>query len=247
MNIALLGYGNMGREIERVVKEEQKHKIVSVSFKNGEKEIDEENIKLSDVVIDFTSPEIVLDNIKRVISQGKNMVVGTTGWYGHLKEVEEMVKKSDVGLIYGQNFSIGANIFFEIVSFASKLFSKFGDFYDVYGLEIHHTGKKDSPSGTALKLAKEILKNFPKKKKIQSEKLNRKINPDELHFVSVRGGRNPGFHQIVFDSQADEISLSHSAHSREGFARGAILAAEFIFGKKGFYSFDDVFKKELLK
>lgn len=242
MKIALLGYGNMGKEMERLINLEKKHQIVSISFKKIGEKIDEEGIKKADVTIDFTSPEIVLDDIKKVSFLRKNMVVGTTGWYDHLGEVEEIVKKSGIGLIYGQNFSIGANIFFQIISFASKLFSKFGNYYDVYGFEIHHLGKKDSPSGTALKLAKEILKNFPNKKIIQTEKLNRKINPEELHFASVRGGRNPGFHKIVFDSNADEVFLAHLAHSREGFVRGAILAAEFILDKKGLYNFDEIFK-----
>ncbi len=248
MKIALLGYGNMGKEIERLVNEEKKHQIVSISFGSdrSDEKIDEEGILKSDVVIDFTSPKVVFDNIEKVSSLGRNMVVGTTGWYENLKKVEEIIKERGIGFIYSPNFSIGANIYLRIVAEAAKLLSQFKN-YDVYGFEIHHSGKKDSPSGTALRLAKEILKNFPAKKVIQTEKLARKINPDELHFASVRGGKNPGFHQIVFDSNADEIVLSHSAHNREGFARGAILAAEFIKEKKGFYTFDELLKKELNK
>lgn len=240
MKIALVGFGNMGKEIERLIKEDGRHEVVSRSLEEGKGDLDLEGIKKADVVIDFTSPEIVLENIKKVASLGKNIVVGTTGWYEHLDEVKKVVKKSKIGLIYSGNFSIGANIFFKIAAFSSKLFAKF-DGYDVYGFEVHHTGKKDSPSGTALRIVKEIMGNFPTKKKIQSDKLNRQIQPDELHFASVRGGRNPGFHQVVFESNADSITLSHQAHNRSGFGKGAILAAKFIKGKKGFYSFDEVF------
>lgn len=241
MKIALIGFGKMGHEVERLINESDSHQVVSKSLDEKGGKWDKEGIKKADVVIDFTSPEIVLENIKIVASMGKNMVVGTTGWYGQMSKVEKIVKKGGVGLIYAHNFSVGANIFFKIVAFASKLFDRFGG-YDVYGLEVHHTGKKDSPSGTALRIAKEILDNFPSKKSIQKDKLDRQINADELHFASVRGGRNPGFHEVVFDSSADSVTLSHQAHSRTGFAKGAILAAQFIKGKKGLYNFDEVFK-----
>ncbi|MDO8481932.1 MAG: 4-hydroxy-tetrahydrodipicolinate reductase [bacterium] len=238
MNIALLGHGNMGQEIERLARINAAH-AVSIALTNAGGKIDMGLVKNADVVIDFTSPEVVLQNIRTIVSAGKNMVVGTTGWYENLDEVAGLVKKSGTGLIYAQNFSIGANIFFQAVAHATKLTSAFGN-YDVYGLEIHHAGKKDSPSGTALRTAKEILENSKTKKTLVTGKLDRQINPDELHFASVRGGKNPGFHEVVFDSSADAITISHSAHSREGFAEGALLAAEFINGKKGLYTFDDV-------
>ncbi len=239
MNIALVGFGKMGKEIDRLVKMGGVHQVVSVSLENKNSGWDEEGLKKADVVIDFTSPEVILENIKKVTSLGKNMVVGTTGWNEKLEEVKKIVEKSGTGLVYGGNFSIGANIFFQIVKYASKLFSQYEE-YDVYGFEIHHSGKKDSPSGTALKTAQEVLQNFPSKKTIQSEKLNRQIQKDELHFASIRGGRNPGFHQVVFDSAADSVTLNHQAHGRTGFAMGAILAAEFIKGKKGVVNFEEV-------
>lgn len=204
MKIGLLGHGNMGKEVERLINESGEDQIVPV--------------EQADVVIDFTSPEIVLENIKRVASLGKNMVVGTTGWYDHLDEVEKIVKDAGIGLIYGQNFSVGANIFFQIIAQAASLFSKFKG-YESYGLEIHHKGKKDLPSGTALRIGREVK---------------------GLKFTSIRAGRNPGFHQVVFDSQADSITLSHQAHNRSGFAAGAILAAQFIQDKKGLHSFDEI-------
>jgi 4-hydroxy-tetrahydrodipicolinate reductase len=243
MKIILFGHGNMGSEIEKLINESGKHQIIAINLEHIGDKIDEEKVKSADVVIDFTSPEIVLGNIKRVAALGVNMVVGTTGWYQNLDEVEEIVKKSGIGLIYAQNFSVGANIFFQVVAHAAKLMSKFGN-YDVYGFEVHHTGKKDSPSGTALRIAKEIMGNFPTKSVVQTEKLDRKINSEELHFASIRAGRNPGFHQVTFDSAADSITLSHAAHNRRGFAEGAVLAAEFILGKKGLFTIDDVFKNE---
>lgn len=241
MKIALVGFGNMGKEVDRLINESGNHQVVSKSLQEINGKWDEQGIKTADVVIDFTSSEVVLENIKKVALLGKNMVVGTTGWYSQMDQVKKIVEENKIGLIYAQNFSIGANIFFKVISYAANLFAKFGK-YDVYGFEIHHTGKKDSPSGTALRIAKEILDKFPSKKAIQADKLDRKINPEELHFASVRGGRNPGFHQVVFDSPADSITLSHAAHNRTGFAQGAILAAEFIKNKKGLYNFDEVFK-----
>ena len=242
MNITLLGHGNMGKEIERLVLSKGAH-AVSIALGNIGEKIDMGLVKSADVVIDFTSPEIVLQNIRTVVSAGKNMVVGTTGWYEHLGEVEKLVKENGVGLIYAQNFSIGANIFFQTVANATRLTSAFGN-YDVYGFEVHHAGKKDSPSGTALRTAREILENSKTKKTLVTEKLGRQINPEELHFASVRGGKNPGFHEVVFDSNADAITISHSAHNREGFAEGAILSAEFINGKKGLFTFDDVMRNK---
>lgn len=241
MKIALIGYGNMGHEVENLINESGVHQVVSISYKNPGGSLDKDGIKKADVVVDFTSPEIILDTIKEITGMGKNMVVGTTGWYDFLPEVKAVVKRAKTGLIYAQNFSIGANIFFKIVGFASSLFGKFGN-YDVAGLEIHHTGKKDSPSGTAKKLANVIMENFPQKKVLETGRLDRQISKEELHFASLRTGRNPGYHEVIFDSLSDEIKLSHSAHGRRGFAEGALVATEFIKDKKGFYSFDEVFK-----
>lgn len=241
MKIALVGYGKMGHGIEDLISESGAHEIISISYRNPADKLDKDGIAKADVVVDFTSPEIVVETIKEISGMGKNMVVGTTGWYEELPKVKEIIKKSKTGLIYAQNFSIGANIFFQIVGFASALANKFGS-YDVAGFEIHHTGKKDSPSGTARKLAGLIMENFPKKKRLETGRLDRQIEKDELHFASLRAGRNFGYHEIIFDSAADEIKLSHSAHGRRGFAEGAIVAAEFIKGKKGIYTFDEVFK-----
>lgn len=246
MKIALIGLGKMGHEVESLIRESGTHQVVSISYESRTGSLDKAGIKKADVAIDFTSPETVVDTIQEVLSLGTNMVVGTTGWYDDLLKVKALVKKYKKGLIYGSNFSIGTNIFFQVVSFASSLYSRFGD-YDVAGFEIHHTGKKDSPSGTAKKLASIIMENFPKKRKLETGRLDRQIGKDELHFASIRTGRYFGYHEVLFDSSADEIKLSHNSHSRRGFAEGALIAAEFINGKKGFYSFDEIFKKPAVR
>lgn len=243
MKIALIGYGKMGSEVERVISDGKKHEVVSISYKLKTDSLDIAGIKKADVAIDFTSAEIIEKTIQTVSLLKVSMVVGTTGWYDKLPKIKKIIQKNKIGLIYGQNFSIGANIFFSVVDLASSLCSKYSS-YDVFGYEIHHSGKKDSPSGTARKLTEVIMKQFTNKKTLQVEKLDRQISPNELHFASIRGGRNPGLHEVIFDSNADEIRLVHYAHGRRGFAEGAIMAAEFIKGKKGLYNFSELFKKE---
>ena len=200
-----------------------------------------DGIKQADVVIDFSSPEAVLENIKTVSNFGKNMVIGTSGWYDSLDQVRGWVQEANVGLIYGQNFSVGTNIFFKLVAEAARMADKYGN-YDVYGLEVHHKGKKDSPSGTALKISEEVMKNFPSKKRLETGRVDGAIEPEVMHFASVRGGRNPGMHQVVFDSEGDQITLEIASHNRKTYAAGALMAAEFIKNKKGMYSFDQLFK-----
>ncbi len=246
MKIALIGYGNMGQEIDRLVQEEKKHSVVSVSYKIQKEPLDINGIKKADVAIDFTAPDIVIQNIQKVSSLGIPIVIGTTGWYDKLSDVEKIVKKAKIGLIFGKNFSVGANIFFQVVGFASKLFFQYKS-YDVAGFEMHHTGKKDSPSGTAKKIAAVIMENFPKKKTLETGRLDRQIREDELHFASVRAGRNFGYHEVIFDSPADEVKLSHTAHGRRGFAQGAVLAAKYIQNKKGVFSFEELFMKGLIQ
>ncbi len=218
IKIALIGFGKMGQEVNNLYKESEIFEVVSVSFKNKSDKLDIEGIKKADLAIDFTSKDVVIKNVEAVAKLGKNIVIGTTGWYEHLDEVKKIVDKYQIGLIYAPNFSIGANIFIKMAEFSAKLFEKFPG-YDVYGLEIHHKAKLDSPSGTALKIASKI---------------------NGLNFTSIRAGRNPGFHEIVFDSQADGIALSHQAYNRVGFAKGALVAAEFIKNKKGIYKFEDI-------
>lgn len=241
IKLALIGFGKMGQEVNALCKMADDFEVVSISFKNTNAGLDLKGIAKADVAIDFTSKEVVLENIKAVAKLGKNLVIGTTGWSDQMTTVEKLVDRHQIGLLYAPNFSIGANVFFKMVAFAAKLFAQFSD-YDVYGLEVHHKMKLDSPSGTGLKIANEIMDNFPVKKTVQDDKLDRSIKPSELHFASIRAGRNPGFHQVVFDSEADGVTLSHQAYNRVGFAKGALLAAKFIKNKKGIYSFEDLFK-----
>ncbi len=220
IKVALIGYGKMGKEIDALCRESDTFEVVSISFRNISDLLDLPGIKKADLAIDFTSRDVVIKNIEQIAKLGKNLVVGTTGWYNNLDEVKKLVAKHKIGLIYSSNFSVGANIFFKMIDFSAKLFAKFPE-YDAYGLEIHHKAKLDSPSGTALKIASKV---------------------EGLNFTSIRAGRNPGFHEVVFDSQADGITLSHQAYNRIGFAKGALVAAEFIKNKKGVYAFEDLFK-----
>lgn len=249
MNISLIGYGRMGKEVKSVA-DELNIKVVSIVDPTDpeatHKKICKEALANADVAIDFTKPDAVIDNITFVAKNKINIVVGTTGWYDKLNVVSQVVKENEIGLIYGSNFSIGANIFFKIIDYASSLLGKISDF-DPYVLEMHHRMKVDSPSGTAKEIAKLILKNFSSKKKVQYEKLDRKIEPEELHVVSLRAGFRAGFHLVGYDSEYETIEISHNAKSRKGFAKGAILAAKWILGKKGIFNYSEVFDEIISK
>ena len=231
MNIAIIGYGKMGREIEQAAKATG-IAVKSIIDINDEKamyrQIDEESMQGVDVCIDFTSPDAVVSSIKKISKFKKNIVVGTTGWYDKIDEVKDIIKKECIGFIYSPNLSIGVNVFFKIVESAARMMNKFGE-YDVYGYELHHNKKIDSPSGTAKAIGKILIDNIKRKK--------------EINFASVRAGSIPGTHVVGFDSSADTIELKHTARSREGFALGALMAAKWINGKKGFYTIDDMMSK----
>jgi len=241
--IALIGYGKMGKIIHAVAQQKQVE-IVSIIDPNQEgceKVINNETLKDTDVCIEFSHPSVVVDNIKQICACQRNLVVGTTGWNDKLPEVRKMIEAADVGMVYGSNLSIGMNLFYEIVSKAAELFSEY-DEYDPYGFELHHKQKADSPSGTAKELSSILMSSMHHKTKVQYEKLDRKILPEELHFGSIRAGFIPGMHTIGFDCEADTIELTHRARNRNGFALGAIKAAIWIAGKKGLYSFQDFIK-----
>ena len=243
MKIALIGYGRMGREVERVAKL-RGHVICAVIDRSDaaatHKEIDGKAscLKDAEVVIDFTMPAVAIENIRKVTAAKKNMVVGTTGWYDSITQAKQLVGAAGTGFIYSSNFSIGVNIFYRIVEAAAKLVNKVPD-YDIFGYELHHNQKLDSPSGTAKSIAEILLKNISRKKQLQYGKLDRKINPEELHFASIRSGWIPGTHIVGFDSEADTIELKHTARSRSGFALGAVMAAEWLTGRKGFFTMND--------
>ncbi|MFN7181860.1 MAG: 4-hydroxy-tetrahydrodipicolinate reductase [Planctomycetota bacterium] len=229
LKISIIGYGKMGKEIEITAKQRE-IEVVSVIDPLIEivapgytyKSISEESIKNAEVCIDFTTPNAVIHNIRKLAELRKNVVVGTTGWYENIDLVKEIVESSRIGLIYSPNFSIGVNIFFRIVRFASKNLSGESS-YDIYGQEIHHKEKKDSPSGTAKTL-----------EKIIKEETGRYIS-----FSNIRAGYVTGTHIVCFDSEWDSIELRHAAKNRKGFAHGALIAAEFIRNKEGLYNGED--------
>src|SRR3989338_4784300 len=243
MKLALIGYGKMGKEVERAARL-RGHTVCATIDKSDSgamrKAIDDKGscLKDADVVIDFTVPSAVVDNIRKVAAAKKNMVVGTTGWYDGMTEAKQVIGNAGTGFIYSSNFSVGVNVFYRIVEAAAKLIDKVPE-YDVFGCELHHNQKLDSPSGTAKSIAEILLKNIGRKRQVQYDKLDRKINPEELHFASVRAGSIPGTHVVGFDSEADTIELKHTARSRAGFALGAVMAAEWVKGKKGFFTMND--------
>jgi 4-hydroxy-tetrahydrodipicolinate reductase len=241
MNIALIGYGKMGKEVEQVAKDRGLTiaRIFTEENNTGGLGLTKDSLKTVDVCIDFSTPAAVLDNIEAVAECGKNMVVGTTGWYDRLESVRKIVKEKKIGLLYASNFSLGVNIFTQIVLDASHLMEKYPE-YDVSVNEVHHSGKVDSPSGTALSLGSTILQSLRRKKELLTETSHGQIKPHQLHITSQRVGHVVGRHTVLFDSEFDTIELVHSAKGRRGFALGAVVAAEWIKGKKGMYTMRDV-------
>jgi 4-hydroxy-tetrahydrodipicolinate reductase len=241
MNLALIGHGKMGKEVERLANEKgfKIVKIFEVDENADGGAITKESLKSVDVCIDFSSPEAILSNIEAVVDCGKNIVVGTTGWYDRLDYVRKLVKEKKIGFLYAANFSLGVNIFNQIVMDAAHLFEKYPQ-YDVAISEMHHKGKADSPSGTALTLGSTILQVIKRKSELMTETQHSAIKPHQIHVTSTRMGAITGKHTVLFDSDADTIELVHTAKSRSGFALGAIVAAEWLKGKKGFYTMRDV-------
>jgi len=225
MKIALIGHGAMGRLVERLAKEKG-HEIAYIADASdaGLSE-DALAVKLRgyDAAIDFSDVSGVVRNTKACLAAGVPLVEGTTGWNDSRDEIERLVREQNGGMVFGANFSIGVNLFYRIVQKAAMLFSDFPE-YEVFIEEQHHSRKKDAPSGTALKL-KHIVEE---------------VMDDVTSVASTRAGNIPGTHRVGFDGPADQILLTHTARSREGFALGAILAAEWIAGKKGFYDFSGV-------
>ncbi len=237
LKIALIGYGQMGKLIEQLAMQNDCEIVAIIDPLLGN-EITAQTVADADVCIEFSAPDTAYGNINKLIDLGKNVVTGTTGWFNELDKIKLMVEEAGTGLVYGSNFSVGMNLFFSIVESTAKLMNQTED-YDLYGLEMHHNKKKDSPSGTAKVLSEIILKNIDRKTKSQYEKLDRKIENNEFHFGSIRSGDIPGMHSISFDSEADTIELKHTARNRNGLALGAIKAAKWINNNSGFYNFTD--------
>ena len=232
MQIVIIGYGKMGKMIQH---EAAKLSIPISGIINGYNELVSYKFQNQDIAMEFTEPASCFKNIQILTSKGVNVVCGTTGWYQDIDLVKNLVSKNNIGFIYASNFSIGVNIFWQIIKKASVAIDKF-DNYDVMGHEIHHRYKKDSPSGTALTTAQILIDNISRKNKVITDKIDREMQSDEVHFSSSRCGSIVGMHEIIFDSPNDSIKISHHSKERSTYALGAIRCANWIKGKKGFYS-----------
>lgn len=241
MNLALVGYGKMGHEIERLAKGRHTIGLIIDPALEIHSPADAtfENI---DVAIDFTHPSVILDNIKTYCDKKVTAVIGTTGWTDRLEDVRAQVEAAGIGLLWASNFSIGVHLFWETVRRGGELVNRIND-YDVFGHEFHHNQKADSPSGTARSTAQILLDTLDRKTALVTQALDRKIEPHELHFSSTRGGSVPGTHSVYFDSPADTIEITHTARNRSGFASGALHCAEWLHGKTGFFSIEDYLKE----
>lgn len=235
MNITLIGYGKMGKEIDRLAAERGLNVVSRLASGSTLKDSD---IQHTDVAIHFARPDSVLPHVQRWSASKKNMVVGTTGWQQEFDNVKAVVAESNIGLVYASNFSIGVNIFFRLLKEAAKLINNFAD-YDVSVHEAHHKDKMDSPSGTALTAAKILLEHIERKKTILSQPPQGRIRPDQLQITSTRAGTTVGTHAVTFDSLADSLELKHTAKNRTGFALGALLAAEWVKDKHGLFTVED--------
>jgi 4-hydroxy-tetrahydrodipicolinate reductase len=244
MNIAIVGFGKMGKKIYQIASEKEQ-KVTSIIDPISpdslvtDKSITTKSLSGCDVVIDFSHPTCIIENIKFYISNEIPAVIGTTGWYDQVENLKEFaIGFPQSSIIYSGNFSIGVSLYREVVKLASSLFGKTGS-YDVFANEIHHREKADSPSGTATLISDIIVDNFEGKDKVVTERLDRKIESNEIHVSSTRGGWIAGTHTVVFDSPFDSVELTHRARTRDGFAIGAILAAGWLISKKGFFTLDD--------
>ncbi|MEN3334713.1 MAG: 4-hydroxy-tetrahydrodipicolinate reductase [Blastocatellia bacterium] len=224
MKIALLGYGKMGRMVEEAASRQNMEVACIIDPVAGSRG----RLQDCQVAIDFSEPAGVIDNIEMVAAAGPAMVVGTTGWYDRIEEVRRMVDEKQIGFVYGSNFSIGVNLMFKIARYSARLFSRFAS-HEPFITEAHHQFKKDAPSGTAIFLKREVEADYK----------------HDVPVASLRAGFIPGTHTVGFDSEADTLTITHTARSRAGFADGAIIAAEWIAGRRGFYEFSEIIDEQL--
>lgn len=235
MRIALLGYGKMGKAIEKVALERGHEVVFKIDLNNADEKqnINKENV---DVVIEFSSPHSAYSNLEFCMKKGLKTVCGTTGWLDSRLEIEQLCKTNGAGFFYASNYSIGVNLFFKINELLAKLMAPHSQ-YEIFTSEIHHTEKLDAPSGTAITIAEGIMKNYDSKKKWVNNQIAAK---DELAIWSSREGKIPGTHTVKYISEIDEIEIKHTAYTRMGFALGAVLAAEWMNDKVGVYGMNDL-------
>ena len=235
MKIALIGYGKMGKAIEAIALQKGHQVVLKIDVTNAG-DFTQASADEADVAIEFTGPHSAVKNILQCIEYGLPVVSGSTGWLDQWAQVEAACTAKNGTVVYSSNYSIGVNLFFEINKQLAKLMDPYPD-YDVSMTEIHHTEKKDAPSGTAISLAEQILENLGRKHKWTNDTAS---NPNEISIRSERIDPAPGTHTVSYHSAIDNIEITHTAHTREGFATGAVMAAEFATNKKGVFDMKDV-------
>lgn len=235
MKIALVGYGKMGKAIEAIAVAQGHEVVLKIDLDNAA-DLNEANAARADVAIEFTGPHSAFDNVMKCLSLGLPVVCGSTGWLDRLEEVKQYCLQQQGTLVYASNFSIGVNLFFELNTYLAKLMQGYPG-YEVSMEEIHHTQKKDAPSGTAITLAEQILAHIHRKKQWVNQPSN---NAEDLSIISERIDPAPGTHTIKYQSPIDDIEITHTAHNRQGFAGGAVLAAEFASRNKGIFGMKEV-------
>lgn len=234
MKIALVGYGKMGKEIEAIALK-RGHTIVLKIDKDNSEIVTKSDLEKADVAIEFSTPHTVLENIKKCINASLPIVVGTTGWYDHFDEIKRFCSEKNGSLFHATNFSLGVNLFFKVNSYLADLMNKYSN-YEVSMEEIHHIHKLDKPSGTAITLANQVIEKLDRKNKWSIDA----PSADALFIKDIREGEVPGTHILKYHSDVDDIEIMHKAHNRKGFALGAVIAAEFLHGKKGIYTMSDL-------
>jgi len=235
MNIAIIGYGKMGKAIEEIAIERGHTIVLKINDENLD-DFTKENVTKADVAVEFTGPHSSFDNIKGILDYGIPVVSGSTGWTERINEINKYCVEKKGSFLYASNFSVGVNIFFELNKKLASLMAPHKE-YAISLEEIHHTQKKDAPSGTAIMLAEQILEQVPQKNKWVNHESD---NAAELPIISKRKDPAPGAHSIKYSSTIDDIEITHTAHNRKGFALGAVLAAEFIISRKGIFSMKEV-------
>jgi 4-hydroxy-tetrahydrodipicolinate reductase len=236
MKIALIGYGKMGKAIEEIALQKNHEVVLKIDVNNAH-ELTKENLLKCDAAIEFTGPHTAVQNIYKCFEAGIPLVCGSTGWLDKLEKVEKVRVEKNAAFLYASNYSVGVNIFFEVNKKLAQLMNR-QESYDIVVEEIHHTEKRDAPSGTAITLAEQILENVSRKKQWVNHDSN---NPEDLQIISKRIDPAAGTHAVSYRSSIDDIEITHTAHNRQGFAAGAVLAAEFMKDKKnGLYSMKDV-------
>ena len=237
MKLALIGYGKMGKTIERIAKE-RGHEIVSIIDVDNTDDFDSDAFKSAEVAIEFTAPQVALNNYRRAFASGVAVVSGTTGWTDELPTLKKEIQKGNKTLFWSSNFSLGVNVFMAVNKYLAGIMNQFPT-YNVEMTEVHHIQKLDAPSGTAITLAEDILEKLDRKNTWVKET---QTSPSEMAVKSIREGQVPGIHTIRYESEVDSITITHDTKNREGLALGAVVAAEYTAGKNGFLGMKDMLK-----